>query len=79
MLGAAAGMSPSIQTLTNALLQQQQVQSYGPQQPFPSYQVPPYQNNPHGYFPQMSNNNPTFPKEPIPSSLESTVSGQSQE
>ena len=82
MLGVGAGMSQSIQMLTNALLQQQ-VQSYGPQQLFPPYQVPPYQNNPQGYFSQMSNNNPTFQNESTQSSannsVESNVSGQSKE
>ena len=61
MLEVGGSMAQSIQMLTNALLQQQQIQSYGPQQLFPPYPVPPYQNNTQGYLSHMSRNNPTFP------------------
>ena len=61
MLEVGGSMSQSIQMLTNALLQQQQIQSYGPQQLFPPYPVPRYQNNTQGYLSPMSRSNPTFP------------------
>ena len=83
MLEVGGSMSQSIQMLTNALLQQQQIQSYGPQQLFPPYPVPPYQNNTQGYLSHMSCNNPTFPSASNQSgannSVESNVSGQSEE
>ncbi len=78
MLGEGASMSQYIQMLTNALFQQQQIQSYGPQQLFPLYH-----NNPQGYLSQMSHNNPTFPNGSTQSSannsVESNVSEQSEE
>ena len=83
MLEVGGSMAQSIQMLTNALLQQQQIQSYGPQQLFPPYPVPPYQNDTQGYLSHMSRNNPTFPSASNQSSannsVESNVSGQSKE
>ena len=83
MLEVGGSMAQSIQMLTNALLQQQQIQSYGPQQLFPPYPVPPYQNNTQGYLSHMSRNNPAFPSASNQSSannsVESNVSEQSEE
>ena len=80
MLEVSGSMSQSIQMLTNALLQQQQIQSYGPQQLFPPCQVSPHQNNTQGYLPHMSHNNPTFPSGSTQSSsnnsVELNISGQ---